>query len=81
MDGCVLEENSSFKMFGLSSFPELDWGSCIVSVAKTDAKKIGALIHAMKFLSPEVALYLCKSTIWPYMEYGCPVWLILLAAT
>ena len=28
----------------------------------------------MKFLSPEVALYLYKSTIWPCMEYCCHVW-------
>ena len=28
----------------------------------------------MKFLSPEVALYLFKSTIRPYIEYCCHVW-------
>ena len=28
----------------------------------------------MKFLSPEVALYLYKSTIKPYMEYCCRAW-------
>ena len=28
----------------------------------------------MKFLSPEVALYLYKSTIGPCMEYCCEVW-------
>ena len=33
------------------------------SIAKTASKKIGALIRSVKFLSPEVALYLCKSTI------------------
>ena len=37
--------------------------------AKTASKKIGALICSMKFLSPEVALYLYKSTLRPYMEY------------
>ena len=63
------------RCLGLSSSPKLDWGSCI-------AKKIGALIHVMKFLSPEVALYLYKSTIQPYMQYCCPVWLVLpVAAT
>ena len=35
----------------------------LISVAKTASKKIGALIRSMKFLSPEVALYLYKSTI------------------
>ena len=33
-----------------------------------------ALICSIKFLSPEVALYLYKSTIWPCMEYCCQVW-------
>ena len=28
----------------------------------------------MKLLSPEVALYLYKSTTWPCMEYCCHVW-------
>ena len=28
----------------------------------------------MKFLSPEVALYLYKSTLCPCMEYCCQVW-------
>ena len=28
----------------------------------------------MKFLSHNVALYLCKSIIWPCMEYCCHVW-------
>ena len=28
----------------------------------------------MKFLSHEVALYLYKSTIYPFMEYYCHVW-------
>ena len=74
MDGSVLEEKSSFKMLGLSFSSKLDWGSYIVSTAKTASKKIGALIRSMKFLSPEVALYLYKSTIWPCMEYCCHVW-------
>ena len=50
------------------------WGSYIISIAKTVSKKIGALICSMKFLSPEVALYLYKSTKWPSMEYCCHVW-------
>ena len=74
MDGCVLEENSSFKMRGLTFSSKLDWGSYIISIAKTASKKIGALIRSMKFLSPEVALYLYKSTIRPCMEYCCHVW-------
>ena len=74
MDGSVLEEKPSFKMLGLALSAKLDWGSYIISIAKTVSKKIGALIRSMKFLSPEVALYLYKSTIRPCMEYCCHVW-------
>ena len=70
----VLEEKSSFKMLRLTFSSKLDWGSHIISVAKTASKKIGALIRSMKFLSPEVALCLYKSTIRPCMEYCCHVW-------
>ena len=38
-----------------------------ISIATIAAKKIGALIRSMKFLFPEVALYLYKSTMWPCM--------------
>ena len=74
MDGSVLEEKSSFKMLGLTFSCKLDWGCCIISIAKTASKKIGSLIRSMKFLSPEVPLYLYKSTIRPCMEYCCHVW-------
>ena len=74
MGGSVLEEKSSFKMLGLTFSSKLDWGSYITSIAKTISKKIGALIRSMKFRSPEVALYLYKSTIRPCMEYCCHVW-------
>ena len=35
MDGFVLEEKSSFKMLGLTFCSKLDWGSYIISIAKT----------------------------------------------
>ena len=56
MYGSVLEEKSSFKMVGLTF--KLDWGCQTNSIYKTFSKKIGTLIGSMKFLSPEVALYL-----------------------
>ena len=74
MDGSVLEEKSSFKILGLTFSSKLDWVSYIISIAKTASKKIGALIHSVKFLSLEVAPYLYKSTIRPCMEYCCHVW-------
>ena len=79
MDGSVLEEKSSFKMLGLTFSSKLDWGSYIISIAKTASKQIGALIRSMKCLSPKVALYLYKSPIRPCMEYRCHVWVPLIA--
>ena len=69
MDGTVLMEKSFFKILGLTFSSKLEWGSYIISIAKSAFKKIGALICFMNFLSPEVALYLYKSTIRPCMEY------------
>ena len=74
MDGSVLEEKSSFKVLRLTLSCKLDQSSYIISIAKIASKKIGALIRSMKVLSPEVALYLYKSTICPYMEYCHHVW-------
>ena len=64
---------ASFKMLGLTFSSKLDWCSYIISSAKTNSKKIGALIRSIKFLSPKVALYLYESTIRPCMEYCCYV--------
>ena len=61
-------------MLGLTFSSKLDWGSYIITVAKTAFKRIGALIRTIKFLNPEVALYLYKSTIRSCMEYCCDVW-------
>ena len=74
MDGSVLEEKSSFKMLGLNFSSKLDWGSYIISIAKTASKKIGTLIRSMKLLSPDVVLYLFKPTIRRCTEYCCHVW-------
>ena len=74
MDGSILKEKSSFKMLDLTFSSKLDWGSYIISIAKTASKKIGALIRSMKFLSPDVVLCLYKSTICPCMEYCCHIW-------
>ena len=72
--GLFLKKNIFFKMLGLTCSSKLDWGCYIVSIAKTAPKKIEDLILSMKFLSPEVALYFCKSTIWVCMECCCHMW-------
>ena len=69
-----LFEKSAFKMLGLTFSSKLNWRSYIISIAKTASKKIEALVESMKFLSPEVALYLYKSTMHPCMEYCYHVW-------
>ena len=61
-------------MVVLTLFTKFDWGSYINSIAESASKKIGALIHLLKFLSPEFALYLYEPTIHPCMEYCCHVW-------
>ena len=61
-------------MLGMTFSSKLDWGSYIISIAKTTYKKIGALVYSMEFLSSEVALYSYKSTTRPCMEYCCHVW-------
>ena len=44
------------RMLGLTFSSKLEWGSYIISIAKTATKKIGALVSSMKFRSPVVAL-------------------------
>ena len=69
MDRSALEVKSSFKMLEFTFSSKLDWGSCIIAIAKTASKKIAALIHSMKCLSPEVTLYLYETITRPCMEY------------
>ena len=68
-------------MLGLTFFSKLDWGSYIIFIAETSSKKIGAVIHSMNFLSPEIALYLCKCTICPCVDTFLTSGLVLLVAT
>ena len=69
MDGSVLY---ILRCWGWLFLP--NWiGPLTISLAKTASKKIGALICSIKFLSPEVVLYPCKSMMQPCMEYCCHV--------
>ena len=68
MDGFVLEEKLSFQMLWLTFSAKLDRDSYIIFIAKTASWKIGALICSMKFLSPEVALYLWAGATSCYLE-------------
>ena len=44
MDGLVLEEKSSFKMLMWTFSSKLDWGSYIISIAKTASKNCGTMV-------------------------------------
>ena len=59
----IILSTLSRKTLGLTFSSKLDWGSSIISIAKTACKKIRVLIRSMNFLSSENALYLCKSTL------------------
>ena len=72
--GLRLRKNRLLRWWGWPSLLKLDCGSYIFSIAKIASQKIGVLVRSMKFLSPEVVLYLYKSTIRPCMEYCCHVW-------
>ena len=65
VNGSVLVGKSSFKKLRLTFSSKLNWGFYMISIAKTFSKKIRALILSMKFLSPDVVLYLYKSTVRP----------------
>ena len=43
--GLFIRKNNLFKMLGFSFSFKLDWGSYIISIIKTDYKKIRALIR------------------------------------
>ena len=61
--GLFLSKKDLLEFWGLTFSSKLNWGSYIISIAKISSKKIGALIHSMKFLYSEVALYLYKFNI------------------
>ena len=61
MAGSFFEEKSFFKMLELTFSSKLE-SSLTLSLLLKLSKKIGALICSMKFLSPEVTLYLYQFT-------------------
>ena len=65
MDGSVLEEKWYFKTFS----SKLGWGYYIISIAETTSQENWNLDSFYEVSSPEIALYLYKSTIQPCMEY------------
>ena len=76
MDKSLIEENSSFKMLGLSSF--LTWSEAFISylLLKLSPRNLEPWFILFVFFcfSPEVDTYLYQSAIRPCMEYCFHVW-------
>ena len=65
----MLEEESSFRMLGLSITSKLDWSTYISLIAKAAFQKDWCSLSINEI---SLVLYLYKSTIRPCMEYCCP---------
>ena len=63
--GLFLKKNHFFRCLGWISLLNCIGALALSLLLKLPPRK---LIRSMKYLSPEVALYLCKSTIWPCLE-------------
>ena len=74
--GLFLRKNHLLRCWSFYSILNCIGALILSLIAKTASEKIGTMICFMKFLSPEVAQYLCKSTIYirPCMEYCCHIW-------
>ena len=64
-DGSVVDIKASFKMMELSFPFERDWSLKRLSLKGTAFLKVGGLDSFYESS--------CKSTIWSYMKYSCPV--------
>ena len=64
MDGSVLEKKSSFKVLWLISSSKLDWGSYIITIAKTASKKFGGLIRFFLLRLLSISINLSYNHAW-----------------
>ena len=74
MDGSNLPESGSFRLLGMTLSQDFSWRTYIESIAKSSAMKVGSLLRARSYLTPESILYLYKSSIRPCIEYCCHIW-------
>ena len=74
MGNSELTENDSICLLGITMTNKLCFNSYIESIAKSAAMKVGSLLRARRYLTPETILYLYKSTIPLGMEYCCHLW-------
>ena len=78
MNGSVFEEKLSFKILGVTFSSKLDWGTYIISIAKTASKKIGAFsinFNKVSFWCPYLLLGIfrqaTKTNIQNYCSFTC----------
>ena len=60
MDGSVLEEKSSLKILGLTFFSKLDWGSSIISIARSSHRSCSIKKGVLKYFSKFTGKHLCQ---------------------
>lgn len=74
MNGTDLEESDCFRLLGITFSRDFSWRPYIEAIAKSASMKVGSLLRARNYLTPESILYLYKSTIRPCIEYCCHIW-------
>ena len=67
----LLRKNHLFRYWGCNSLLNWIWALALSLLLKLPPKKMKP---SMKFLSPEIALHVYKSTIQPCMEHYCHAW-------
>ena len=73
MNGSNLPESDSFRLLGMILSQDFSWRTYIESIAKFSAMKVGSLLHARSYLTPESILNLYKTSIHPCIEYCCHI--------
>ena len=73
-DVIELPEEISFRLFGLTFTPSMDWKPYIQSIVKAASRKMCSLYWVQHFLTLESIWYLYKSTILPCMECCSHIW-------
>ena len=73
--GLFLRKNHLLRCCGCISLLNWIWALTLSVLLIVPSRKLdGTLICSMKSLSPEVALYLYKSTMCPCIEHCCHIW-------
>lgn len=69
-----LEQVEQFKYLGLNFDPCLNWTQHVKTVSSKIAQRIGVLYRARKHITAGTANTLCKTLIFPIIDYGNMFW-------